>query len=160
MAGSSIIEIKPVSEIEGLSCAQLALMAATGKSRAEVDAALLRAAELDKVPLDFKTINSRIWRRAVQLLGYVVVRDDEPEPQPNVDQFMAANDHRDVLLVVIQAPEEPDNDHVFAAEGDRVVDFYTEGRVEKYDSTKNSLRKSRVIHTVHVRRAPNNYPGC
>jgi hypothetical protein len=155
-AGTIIADLNPVPVIAGLSCAQIALIAATGKSRSDVDAALAKAAKLEGLPINWKQINTRIWRRALCLLGFVPDRDDCPEPQRNVDQFMAGNDHADLILVVVQHRNRPDDDHVFAAQRNRVVDFYTEGRIEKYDSSKNELRHSLVIHIVHVRRRPPN----
>jgi hypothetical protein len=135
-----------------MSCARLALRAATGMAGGRVDAAIAQAFANLRVPVDWNRINTKVWRAALELFGFVVVRDDVPEPQSNVDQFMAANDHKDVVLVVVHDARRPDDDHVFAAQGRCVVDFYTEGRSENYDGAKNELRQSRVLHIVHVRR--------
>lgn len=147
------ITLNSVANVQGLSCAQIALLAATGRSLQQVNEALLAAAARVNVPLDWKRINAAIWREALALLDFVVLRCDIPEPRQNADQFMAANDHKDVVLVVVQDPSRPGDDHVFATQGRLVVDFYTDGRVESYDSSKNSLRRSRVVHIVHVRGA-------
>jgi hypothetical protein len=156
MSSYLITRLSSVPDHEGMSCAQLALCAATGKSRKEVDAAILRSANLLGLPLDWNSINTAIWRRALEELEFVAMLEYfdpmDSMPRMNVDQFMAGNDRKDVILVVSVVPEDHKKDHVFAAKDKCVVDFYTEGRIKTYRTGSNSLGRSRVDHFVRVRR--------
>lgn len=158
MASSSIfIELNSVPDCENMSCAQLALCAATGKTRAEVNTAIMQAAqELQKPVADLNKVNTQIWRSALELLGFVAIAVpfDHADHQlyPNVDAFMAGNANADVHLVVSVDDLDRSKDHVFAAQEKRFVDINTKGRVSLYTYRAYEIGRSRVDHIIHVRR--------
>ena len=146
MNGSVKITLQPVrTYAAGMPCTVTALCAATGKTPEEVEKAIFLAARQLGIALTtLISINTRVSRRALANLGY---RTDVDllDPSPTVEQFMAANDHQDVVLVVTDG-------HMFAAQGKEFVDFDTQGRIEKYAKrTRTFLDKARLVHFVHVR---------
>lgn len=146
MNGSIKITLKPVlTYAAGMPCTVTALCAATGKPPEEVEKAIFLAARQLHVALtNLMSINTRVSRRALAILGYHTFVD-VLDPSPTVEQFMAANDHRDVVLVVTDG-------HMFAVQGKEFVDFDTKGGIEKYAKrTRTFLDKARLVHFVHVR---------
>jgi hypothetical protein len=78
-ASSAIATLHAAPNYEPMSCARLALRAPTGMAGGRVDAAITQALANVHVPVDWNRINTKVWRAGLELLGFVVVRDDVPE---------------------------------------------------------------------------------
>jgi hypothetical protein len=116
----------------GLDCTRTALCAVTGLEPAAVEGALVNAAAMkDETITSDSSTSQRHWGPALKTLGYSweVQRERDKHPQITIDAFMAMPRNPADVLLVLAYDDTKKYGHVFAAQGNNLVDTYTRGEV-------------------------------
>ena len=153
----------------GTSCGLAAVGGATGASRAQVERAILRAAQEDgESPTHLNDTNFRHQARALELLGYGLfdlqgnsIKASTIQPWkmtsgqfgslPLIKQFVQANKCADVLLCEAFRPGNPDQGHTFVVDREWFFDCNTGGLIVLANGIPGSLNGFRVVRAIALR---------
>lgn len=135
---------------ETMSCAPLAICAATGQSRAIVEGLIRRCAEAEGLDAgDLSSSAPRHWACALQELGvaYRIETLESYDWLPLNAAFGLLGSSEVVLIVAYHPTGEG---HVFATDGSSFVDYYTQGRVARFEGVAAHLLAFRSKYIVHL----------
>jgi hypothetical protein len=151
-----VIPLRSVANwVREMTCTPTALCAATGRSRADVQQAIREASRNAAwQDTDRWGANPQHWRDALTRLGFKceVATVDRPL---SINEVMGRNaNNRDLILIVSYPPGPSSNDeaqgHVFAAQGNRYVDYDTMGDIKPFKAVDKDLKDHLVKYVVRV----------
>jgi len=142
-----------------VKCVPTTLCAITGMSPAEAAKLLSRSAiYFDEVvpPTLQKYYRPTLWKKAIECAGGTLQRvldgDGEKfDELPTIDEYMGMclNDG----LTLVFCVQEKGEAHLFAADGNNVVDCYTDGKKQLFTPVRDELKCFRVMRTCKVLKA-------
>jgi hypothetical protein len=124
------------------------LCAITGKTAEEMGRLLQqivddRGEDIDEWRSDYA---QQDWMEAVQRLGGTLSGTFYSDPKPSLDSWMRSNASDDLIIVATSNGIEH---HVFATQGGKVVDFYSDGQIIDYPGPVDRL-DGQVVWNTHV----------
>lgn len=151
MTGSLKIHSVPEWD-DAMTCAPTALCAVTGAPRATVENAIRLCAERRGVRVDIiSSVNPQDWGEALKLLGYHWDNiHNERDPLISINEHVRANTEPGVILI-LAFDDLVGEGHLFAAQGQRVVDCWTSGKIVDFTACPKEYGRFLVKYVLRIK---------